>query len=206
MTNPMSGSSRGWCSAPREFDVLEVDSGASALAELDAGARPTCSSSTCGCRGSTAGVCCASSAPIRRSSTCRWSSSRPTSARAERGTGRAAGGRRADHQALPGRRPAARGPGGGGLRLDEHPPPVERRALLERAAERLDPGRNAASSITVPWLAPAAREMFSSISVPPRSLAPAWRIWVAPAVAHLHPRHLDVVDPAAVGDAARPRA
>ena len=62
-------------------------------------------------------------------------------------------------------------------------PPVERGALLERAAERVDdraearrrraPGRGSA---------PAAREMFSSMSVPPRSLQPAWSAWRAPAM------------------------
>ena len=40
--------------------------------------------------------------------------------------------------------------------------------------------RKASSSMRWPWAAPAAREMFSSISVPPRSLAPACRTWRAP--------------------------
>ena len=49
---------------------------------------------------------------------------------------------------------------------------VERRALLERAARAARRSRgSSASSSSWPWLAPAAREMFSSISVPPRSLA-----------------------------------
>src|SRR5207253_10777703 len=40
--------------------------------------------------------------------------------------------------------------------------------------------RKAASSMRWPCEAPAAREMFSSIKVPPRSLAPARRAWAAP--------------------------
>ncbi len=52
-----------------------------------------------------------------------------------------------------------------------------------------------------PWLAPAAREMFSSMSVPPRSFTPAWRACGARRRAHLHPAGLDVRDPPAIGDA-----
>ena len=39
---------------------------------------------------------------------------------------------------------------------------------------------NRSPSIIWPWLAPAAREMFSSISVPPRSFTPARSIWRTP--------------------------
>ena len=78
---------------------------------------------------------------------------------------------------------------------------VERRALGERAPDRLDDRAELGSSSSWPWLAPAAREMFSSISVPPRSFAPACRIWRAPADAALHPRHLHVGDRVAVRDA-----
>ena len=41
--------------------------------------------------------------------------------------------------------------------------------------------RKASSVMRWPWVAPAAREMFSSMSVPPRSLAPASRTCWAPA-------------------------
>ena len=41
--------------------------------------------------------------------------------------------------------------------------------------------RKPSSSMPWPWVAPAARLMFSSISVPPRSLPPASRSWRAPA-------------------------
>ena len=61
-------------------------------------------------------------------------------------------------------------------------------------------------SISWPWAAPAAREMFSSISVPPRSLQPAWSSWRPGRAPELHPRDLDVVDETAVGDAGRRRA
>ena len=40
--------------------------------------------------------------------------------------------------------------------------------------------RNSASSMSWPWAAPAARLMFSSNSVPPRSLTPASRAWRTP--------------------------
>ena len=40
--------------------------------------------------------------------------------------------------------------------------------------------RKPSASIIWPWLAPAAREMFSSMRVPPRSLTPARRIWRTP--------------------------
>ena len=58
---------------------------------------------------------------------------------------------------------------------------VEGGALDERAAERGDQASASSSTpMRWPWLAPAAREMFSSMSVPPRSLAPARRHWRAP--------------------------
>ena len=40
--------------------------------------------------------------------------------------------------------------------------------------------RKSSSAMRWPWAAPAAREMFSSISVPPRSLTPACSTWRAP--------------------------
>ena len=79
-------------------------------------------------------------------------------------------------------RSVVRSGGGRRRRPDGRGPAVERGALLERAAERLDdraelrlvepPGRGSR---------PRPREMFSSISVPPRSLQPACSTWRAPA-------------------------
>ena len=61
-------------------------------------------------------------------------------------------------------------------------PAVEGRALLERAAERLDERPEVVLlHASGRASAPAAREMFSSISVPPRSLTPACSTWRTPA-------------------------
>ena len=52
-----------------------------------------------------------------------------------------------------------------------------------------------------PWRAPAAREMFSSISVPPEVVGAGLEQLARPLGAHLDPADLDVVDVARVGDA-----
>ena len=57
-----------------------------------------------------------------------------------------------------------------------------------------------ARPIPVPCSAPAAREMFSSIRVPPRSSTPADEELAHAVHAQLHPRTLDVVDVARVDD------
>ena len=143
----------------------------------------------------------------------------PSSA-AERRVGGAGADRRRPHEtARPGRtslRPVASWPsyrssgstgsasgeraeGGGGSARD----PGRRRASSAAGAS----GRSAriaasisSGGISWPWLAPAAREIDSFISVPPRSLAPARSAAVRAVDAQLDPRGLDVRD---VRDGAR---